>query len=109
MIPLISRPRNESLEFVKTMGRIYYQRRDHLNLAHKMAAHFRDHVRSRFNLTTVDMDDNFIITLHKKSGYQENEIKQIVEFRQFIDTAPAISDRQLIEFQKKLESFYEKT
>ena len=109
MIPTITRPKNESLEFVKTMGRLYYQRRDHLNLARKMGAHFRDHVRARYNLVTVDMEENFIISLQKKSGYPEPDLKQIVEFITFLDKAPAISERQLIEFQKKLESFYEKT
>jgi hypothetical protein len=109
MIPTITRPKNESLEFVKTMGRLYYQRRDHLNLARKMGAHFRDHVRARYNLATVEMEENFIISLQKKSGYPEPELKQIVEFIIFLDSAPAISERQLVGFQKKLESFYEKT
>jgi hypothetical protein len=109
MIPTITRPKNESLEFVKTLGRLYYQRRDHMNLARKMGAHFRDHVRARYNLPTVEMEENFIITLQKKSGYPEAELKQIVEFITFLETAPAISERQLVEFQKKLESFYEKT
>ena len=109
LIPTITRPKNESLEFVKTMGRLYYQRRDHLNLARKMGAHFRDHVRARYNLVTVEMEENFIISLQKKSGYPEADLKQIVEFITFLDTAPAISERQLVAFQKKLESFYEKT
>jgi hypothetical protein len=109
MIPVYAKPKNESLEFVKTLGRLYYQRRDHLNLARKMSAHFRDHVRSRYWLSTAEMDEGFTNSLQKKSGYPQHDLKQIIEFITFLNSAPAISERQLADFQKKLESFYEKT
>ncbi|WP_431215597.1 hypothetical protein ACQ86N_13470 [Puia sp. P3] len=41
MIPLISPLRNTSVDFVRTIGRLYFQRRDNHNLAMKMVAHFR--------------------------------------------------------------------
>jgi len=52
IIPVIPPLNNASLDFVKTVGRLYFQRRDNKNLAQKMTAHFLDHVRGRYNIRT---------------------------------------------------------
>ncbi len=41
-VPVITPLRNTSLDFVRTIGRLYYQRRDNHNLATKMVVHFQD-------------------------------------------------------------------
>src|SRR5690606_28820304 len=107
MIPQWVKPKNESLDFVKTMGRLYYQKKDHLNLARKMGAYFLDHIRSRYKLGTLKLDDNFVKDLEFKTGYHYNNIKQLVDFINFLEMAPAVSDGQLAEFHKQLELFYQ--
>ncbi len=109
MIPPLVKPKNDSLDFVKTMGGLYYQKKDHLNLARKMSAHFLDHVRSRYKLGTLKLDDNFIMELEFKTGYHYNNLKQLVDFINFLETAPAISDGQLVTFHKQIELFYQNT
>ena len=47
-IPVTPRLKNESLDFVKTMGRLYYDRKDHHDMASKMAIHFQEHLRVRY-------------------------------------------------------------
>ena len=49
MVPFIGPPRNTSLDFVRTIGQLYYQRRDNHNLAMKMAVHFQDQIRTRYH------------------------------------------------------------
>ena len=39
-IPAIAKPRNDSLDFVKTIGRLYYEKNDHRDLAKKMGIVF---------------------------------------------------------------------
>ncbi|MBA2745425.1 MAG: DUF4350 domain-containing protein [Flavisolibacter sp.] len=109
MIPEMPKPKNDSLDFIKTMGRLYYHQKDHRNLAVKMGSYFLDHVRSRYKLGTVTLDETFINTLHYKSGYPLNELKPLVSFIQFLKDGPAISERQLASFHKQLELFYQKT
>lgn len=109
IIPVIKKPVNDSLDFVKTIGRLYYDKKDHNNLCRKMSSYFLEHVRSRYKLPTGLLDDKFVKNLHYKSGYPEKEISEIVSFINFIDTAPGVSDRQLGEFYKMLEEFYKKT
>ncbi len=107
MIPVITPPKNESLDFVKTIGRLYYDQNDHVNLAKKMSVYFLDHLRSQFKITTHPLDESFVETVHAKTGYSVEELKQITSFIQFIETAPAISDQQLTQFYRQLENFYQ--
>src|SRR6266496_5711388 len=76
-IPFLPKPKNESLDFVKTIGRLYYDKGDHKNLCHKMAAYFLEYVRSRYKLATNNLNENFIKLLQYKSGADEAGISRI--------------------------------
>jgi len=109
IIPLITKPRNESLEFVKTIGRLYHDKGDHKNLCRKMSAYFLEHVRNRYKLPTSELDEQFIKNLHGKTGVVEDEITDIVSFISNLDSLPVVSEKQLAVFHRQLESFYKKT
>ncbi len=106
MIPEWTKPKNESMDFVKTIGRLYYDKADHKNLVKKMGAYFLEHIRSQYKLSTHTIDEGFITAVHTKTAYPEEEVRSIVRFIQFADTAPAISEGQLSAFHKQLELFY---
>ncbi len=108
VIPVLNKPKNESLDFVRTIGQLYYDRKDHADLARKMSTYFLDHVRSRYKLSTNTLDDSFIQALHAKTGYPVNEIKNIVDFIGFVENT-AINEHQLNRFYNQLESFYQNT
>ena len=108
-IPVIAKPRNDSLDFVRTIGRLYYDKGDHKNLCKKMGAYFLEHIRNQYKLSTVNLDDNFINHLKFKTGYDEPEIRGIISFIKYLEDAPEISHEQLAIFHKQLESFYNKT
>ena len=109
MIPPYSKPKNDSLDFVKTMGRLYHEKRDHTDLAGKMSVYFREQVRSVYNLSTQNMDEEFIRSLHVKSGYPVASLTEIVSFINQLDRNSAISEHDLSLFHRQLELFYQKT
>src|SRR5678816_1682999 len=80
IIPVMSKPRNDSLEFVKTIGRLYHEKRDNRNLSKKMAAYFLEHIRNRYKLSTNQLDDEFITSLCRKTAQPENNTREIVSF-----------------------------
>lgn len=108
IIPVIRKPSNDSLDFVKTIGRLYYDRSDHRNLCRKMSAYFLEFVRSTYKLPTSNLNEDFIRLLHYKSGVAEPEIRGIVSFIQQLDQGVNVNERQLAAFHKQLESFYQK-
>lgn len=109
VIPVIQKPRNDSLDFIQTIGRLYYDHKDHSDLARKMGVYFLDHVRSRYKLPTHTLDETFLNALHAKSGYAVDELKKITDFIAFISTTKTITESQLTEFHNQLESFYQNT
>lgn len=107
-IPALAKPKNDSLDFVKTIGRLYYDRSDHKNLCRKMGAYFLEHIRSRYKLPTGNLDDAFVQQLQFKTGVEEQEIRGIVSFIKNIEDAPEVSAAEVTEFHKQLETFYKK-
>ena len=106
MIPSRQKAENSTLDFVKTVGRLYYQRRDNGNLAAKMGAHFLDHVRSRYNLSTALLDENFVNRLGYKSGFDKADLQDLVNDLNALQDHVYISDESLMEFNNKIEAFY---
>lgn len=100
--------KNASLEFVKTIGSLYYQRRDNKNLALKMTAHFLDHVRNRFNIPTSRMDSDFEARLSYKTGIESAVIHDIVYQAKYLADQEAVSDTELLIFDQQLRNFYKK-
>ena len=108
VIPVLSKHKNESLDFVTTIGQLYYSRKDHANLAHKMSTYFLEYIRTRLKVSTNRLDESFVQALHAKTGYPVEEIRSIVYFIQVTDTA-SVSEGQLNRFYQQLENFYKNT
>lgn len=106
LIPVIRPPANTSLDFVKTIGRLYFQRRDNRNLAAKMVAHFLGHVRSRYKISTSAMDEEFEKRLAYKSGYDPVKLRTILESARGLGSSPSVSDQDLLAFHELVEKFY---
>lgn len=109
MIPPHTKPKNDSLDFVKTLGRLYYDQRDHKNLSQKMGAYFLEHVRTRYKMPTHTLDSAFVHTLHMKSGYPEAELKSIVSTIGQLSLEGHVSEEGLARFHHQLELFYQNT
>ena len=107
IIPVIQPLRNASLDFVKTIGRMYFQRKDNKDLAHKMTVHFLTHVRNRYNIRTSAMDEDFVKRLAYKSGYDQQAVQALVYALQYAQDSPEVSDHALLELNHKLETFYQ--
>jgi hypothetical protein len=109
IIPVLQKPKNDSLDFVQTIGRLYYDGKDHKDLAQKMGAHFLDHVRTRYKISTNVLDGAFINALREKSGYPVAKLTELVDFIDVSGGDPHVSEKQLATFHKELEKFYQQT
>lgn len=108
-IPAFVKPANDSLDFVRTLGRLYYDQKDHTNLARKMAAVFLDAVRNRYHLSTQNLDADFVAELHNKSGYDAAQLRTIVAFIEYVQADNGINEEQLAHFHQQLETYYQNT
>jgi hypothetical protein len=105
-IPLIDPLRNTSLDFVRTIGRLYFQRRDNHNLATKMVTHFQDQVRTRYNLPVTTLDEDLVARLSYKTGYQRESLSRMVGYMRELPSKAYVPDEELLDFHRQLEAFY---
>jgi hypothetical protein len=105
IVPMIPPVKNASLDFVKTIGRLYYQRKDNKNLAIKMSSHFLDNVRNRYNLPTSELNEEFENKLAYKSDYNREDIRDIIYTIKTLPDQLTVTDAELMTFNDKLEKF----
>lgn len=109
LIPVLPKLTNDSLDFVQTIGRLYYNQKDHTDLARKLSVYFLDHVRSRYKIPTQELDEQFVHLLHAKSGYAIENIKELVQFAKGAQGDATFNEEQLAYFHQQLEKFYQNT
>jgi hypothetical protein len=109
MVPLITGLRNTSLEFVQTIGRLYYQRRDNHNLATKMTMHFQDYVRTRWHLADTTPDEAFTERLANRTGYPKQALASVMDIIRQLPARAYVSDEELLDLHRQLEAFYKHT
>jgi hypothetical protein len=106
LIPILQPLNNSSLDFVRTIGRLYYQQKDNGNLVTKMITHFLDHVRTKYNLPTSLLDDDFTDRLSYKTGFNKIELKELVDNIKIYQENSSCTDDELLALNKKMEAFY---
>ena len=108
IIPEVKPPVNSSVEFLETVGNLYYRKRDFKTIAMKRHAYFLDFVRKNYFLSTENIDGDFFIRLHEKSGVGLSIIKRLFERYKHLIEMEADSDI-FIRYNNVLEDFYRQT
>jgi hypothetical protein len=109
IVPVIPPLRNNSLDFVKTIGRLYYQRRDNHNLVLKMSALFQDHVRTRYRLNLPSNQEGepaFIERLAHRTGFDRAALGGLLANMRQLREAGSVSDEGIMALNHDLEEFY---
>ncbi len=106
IIPLITPLKNMSIEFVETLGRLYYRQSDHRKLAEKRVHYWKDFVRVHYNLRTDQFDERFAKDLSNKSGQSIKSINVLLEFIKRVEAGIEINEGELMEIEKRLTAFY---
>ncbi|MFZ6010597.1 MAG: DUF4350 domain-containing protein [Bacteroidota bacterium] len=105
IIPVIKPLANTTLEFVRTIGNLYYQNSDHRDIAEKKVNFLLEQVRSKFLLSTHQINAAFAQTLAKKSGHPEEEVQDLFKTIRLIQASRFISADQLLDLNYKIEKF----
>jgi hypothetical protein len=104
VIPVVEPLQNTTLEFVETVGRLYYQNRDNADLAEKKIAHFYDFLLHRLHIRYREGDKTLITTLSRKAGMPEKDIQEIFTLIREATARP--HEQTVIQLSKKIDEFY---
>ncbi len=100
---------NDSLAFVQTIGRLYFDNKDHLNLANKMSIYLLEHIRAKYKIATNNLDEDFIKTLSGKSGYPLHNTETLVREIRMLHNKIELFENGLIHYYKLFNHFYKNT
>lgn len=106
-IPIIKPLENTTVSFVETIGRLYYSKKNHVDIASKKYLYFKAFVRSRYYLDTTSPNEEFYKQLMDKSNVPLRTIKQLFEMGKHLKSIQKLSEADLEEFNRKIEYFYE--
>ncbi|SOD95273.1 DUF4350 domain-containing protein [Spirosoma fluviale] len=105
IIPVVEPPQNTSLDFVKTIGQMYFQQGDHENLARKKIQYFLADIRERYGLNTTVLDKDFTEALARKSGASLDETSELVRILRDAQRSITLSEFDLLTLNQVMENF----
>ncbi len=107
VIPVLPPPKNDTVAFVETIGRLYLEHGDHASLAAKKIAYFLAFVRNRFRLPTARLDEGLARQVSERSGVPFGEVRALFAAIAEVREQPKLSARALLRLSASMDAFYE--
>ncbi|NOS93626.1 MAG: hypothetical protein HOP30_17035 [Cyclobacteriaceae bacterium] len=104
IIPIVSPLANTTMEFVQTIGNLYWQAKDYKAIANKKILYFLDRVRSKYYLMH-EPDDRLAQLLAKKTGQRIEETQKLFSLIKVIQSSPTISAQMLSDLSKEMDKY----
>lgn len=108
IIPVINPLTNTTIEFIGTIGNLYYQKGDHRNIAEKKIQFFLDQIHTTYFINTNNKDEAYLLLLSKKSGVPEKTVRELFNTINHIATQEKTSAGELSQLNELIEKFYQK-
>ena len=109
IVPVIKPLKNTSVEFVQTIGNLYFQEGSPKDIVDKKILFFLDKIRHRYYLDTSKLDENFALRLCNKSGKKRELIDSILSFINEFSRKRFAIETDLIRLNDLIEEFWEET
>ena len=98
VIPVMTQPKNHSLEFAQLIGTLYYQRADNADLVRKKTRFFAERIRSTMAVDILEnvLSDDTVSTVARRTGMKEKELEDILKrLRMDYCTEGNIDDKEM--------------
>ncbi|MGB5981770.1 MAG: DUF4350 domain-containing protein [Nonlabens sp.] len=105
IIPLIKPLKNDTVEFTKTIGSMYYESGDYSSIVNKKIQFFLSKIRSVHFLNTENLDGQFIKKLSSKSGVSEKKTADLINFINELRQKPFHKEFELKRLACKIDAF----
>jgi hypothetical protein len=105
IIPIVKPLANTSLEFVQTIGNLYYQSSDHKNIAEKRIQFLIEQLQSKHGINAHAVDEAIIQTVVRKTENSEEVVVALFGAIQQVQGKTQISEEELKALNAKIDSF----
>ncbi len=105
IIPVVKPLENSTVEFTRTIGNLYFQSGDHTGIITKKINYFLESIRSQYYLDTQQLDDTLIERLSVKSGVDQKQTADLINYINQLRGKPSHIEYELKQLNKKIETF----
>lgn len=105
-IPIIEPLKNSTVEFTHTIANLYLKEKDHKNLVDKKIIYFLEKIRTKYLISTSNLNNQFIERLALKSGNNIANTKYLINTIITLNNKSECSEEELIVLNKMIENFF---
>lgn len=106
IIPILEANTNTSLQFISTIGRLYFMQSNHKQLALQKMRLLQVFIKEKYNMNVREFDAEITDRLANRSAVAKDDILKIFEMHKNIASGNFVSENTLIAFHKAVEKFY---
>lgn len=104
-IPVVKPITNTTIEFVKIIGEVYFQKGDHKNLAQKKISYFLEYIRSGFHVKTHEFTDDMYEKISERSGIEYDHVAEVFEYIHVVKAKKKLTQTELLHLTNLIEDF----
>lgn len=109
IIPVINPYSNTTIEFVETIGNLYFRQRNHKNIAEKKITYLLDYLRTKYAFNLNISDVNAVDILSVKTNYSREKCIELISAIRQVKRSMKINEAALLELNNVIENFYNHT
>ncbi|MEZ4948551.1 MAG: hypothetical protein R2784_04035 [Saprospiraceae bacterium] len=106
IIPVLAANENTSLEFIKTIGKLYFQKGNARQVALQKMKYLQAHIRDRYHIKNSDWSPEVLKQIQMKSEVSMDLLEKIQVMHKNISTSQITTEKTLTDFHYLLEQFY---
>ncbi|MDA7502143.1 hypothetical protein N8482_02610 [Chitinophagales bacterium] len=105
-IPIVEPPRNTIIDFVETVGMLYYRDKGHKGLALKKLRHFSEYLRRNYYLREIETTEENALALSAKTGMTVTKVQLLFRILRAIQNREEIFDTDLVKISSLIDELY---
>lgn len=109
IIPIIKKPKNTTLEFIRTMGRLYHQSGNRKDLSDKKITYLMNYIREELNVDAGREHPSFMQRVAQRAGTDIKTVENIFGQIAVIKQKQDISEKELWQLNNYIETFYQQS
>jgi len=106
-IPVIELPKNATMQFVKTIGDLYFEKGNNKDIVEKRLRYFQEYLRQKLNIHENDLSKQMDI-LQKKTAHEKAFLAELYQNMK-VAKSKSLNNDELIHLFQLLDEFYRKT
>lgn len=108
IIPVLKPKANSTVDFIETVGQLYYNESNHKDIGMKRLKYFLADIRERYRIDTEELDEKFCQRLSILSGVPREDVNRIAANFSAIHALETVTDERIIEQDRLIENYYNK-